>query len=531
MKFKTFLITHLFLPAMVVIIFFAGCGSSTKHDEIQLANVPTKDEVGVKRLPEIIAPVKAPFETIEFVKPFFPADTLVLSLYKKKTNRHVIQQAIDELSIKGGGVVVVPEGTWTTGRIELKSNINLHLSENALLLFSGEIEDYLPVVFTRIEGVEVMSLGACIYANNAQNIALTGKGRLVGPAQGSVRERILTTDVIDNVINPKQPVAERIVDGKRQPWIFPPMFISPINCTKVYIEGISLSNTAFWNIVPVYCDNVIIRGITVNSVGIPRGDGIDVESSKNVLIEYCDLSSGDDCFTMKAGRGADGIRVNKPTENVVVRFCLASEGHGGITVGSETAGVIRNLYVHDCVFDDTGVGIRFKTRRPRGGGGENLTYERIRMNLRFTAIKWDMLGSSAHVGDLAQRLPARVLNSLTPFYRNIHIKDILIDKATHFVKVIGIPESPVTRLTIENVKANCTNFFYAADLRNSLLRNIELMANDSVIEMLDVHNLSLDNVQFKTNSSKVELGVFGPRSDSIQVLNCLNLPDTLILRN
>ena len=141
------------------------------------------------------------------------------------------------------------------------------------------------------------------------------------------------------------------------------MFISPINCKNIYIEGISLRNTAFWNIVPIYCENIIIRGIDINSVGIPRGDGIDIESSKNVLIEYCNLSSGDDCFTMKAGRGLDGIKINKPTENVVVRYCLAKEGHGGITCGSETAGMIRNLYVHDCVFENTGVGIRFKTKK------------------------------------------------------------------------------------------------------------------------------------------------------------------------
>ena len=126
------------------------------------------------------------------------------------------------------------------------------------------------------------------------------------------------------------------------------MFISPINCTNVYVEGVSLENTAFWNVVPIYCDHVIIRGINVNSVGVPRGDGIDIESTRNVLIEYSTLACGDDCFTMKAGRGLDGLRVNKPTENVVVRYCLAREGHGGITVGSETAAVIRNLYVHDC---------------------------------------------------------------------------------------------------------------------------------------------------------------------------------------
>ncbi|MCH5718335.1 glycoside hydrolase family 28 protein [Niabella hibiscisoli] len=207
-----------------------------------------------------------------------------------------------------------------------------------------------------------MSLGACLYANGQRNIAITGKGKLIGPAKGgSVRKQIMTKDVIENVVAHTTPVAQRVYEGHNGDFIFPPMFISPINCSNVLIEGISLENTAFWNVVPVYCDSVIIRGITVHSVGIPRGDGIDIESSKNVLIEYCTMSTGDDAFTIKAGRGYDGLRVNKPTENVVVRNGLVLEGHGGITCGSETASMIRNLYVHDCVFEKARSAIRFKT--------------------------------------------------------------------------------------------------------------------------------------------------------------------------
>src|SRR5690606_7105718 len=118
-------------------------------------------------------------------------------------------------------------------------------------------------------------------------------------------------------------------EGRDGGIIFPPMMISPINCQEVYIEGVTLENSAFWNVVPVYCDQVIIRGITVNSVGIARGDGIDVESSRNVLIEYCTLNTGDDCLAIKAGRGEDGLRVNRPSENIIVRYCLARQGHGG----------------------------------------------------------------------------------------------------------------------------------------------------------------------------------------------------------
>lgn len=511
--------------ALITATFLCCNTKKNRSNPTKSAKIPTENQVGVKMLTPEIEAVKAPFATIKFKKPTFPSEKVVLELSATELNTTKIQKAIDQLSTKGGGTIVVPNGKWMTGRIQLKDNINFHLENEAQLVFSGEIKDFLPVVFTRIEGIEVMSLGACIYANGATNIAITGNGTLVGPQKGSIRDNILTKDVIDNVIDPKTPVADRIVDGTKQNWIFPPMFISPINCTKVYIEGVSLSNTAFWNIVPIYCDNVIIRGVTVNSVGTPRGDGIDIESSKNVLIEYCDLSAGDDCFTMKAGRGEDGIRVNKSTENVVVRYCLALKGHGGITCGSETAGMIRNLYVHDCVFNDAGVGIRFKTRRSRGGGGENLTYERIRMNLKETAIKWDMLGSSGSVGDLADRLPARAINPLTPNFRNITIKDIIIENSSTFIKVFGIPESPVTNLTIENATVNCTELFDAHDLQNALFKNISITAKDSTLFLLDTKNIVFDQIDFKTVHPP-KLDIKGTLSDSIIVSSSKNMKDT-----
>ncbi len=472
----------------------------TKNTGWKLAKIPTQEEVGANLLPEKIAPVKAPFKTIKFRKPIFPTTSVRLSLLTNSINTPKIQQAIDELSHKGGGNIIVPAGNWLTGRIQLKDNINLHFEDGAILSFSGEIVDFLPAVFTRSEGIEVMSLGACIYANGAKNIAITGNGRLIGPANGSIRSKeFVAPGYIDNLFDLKTPVTERVADGIHKPWILPPMFISPTNCDGVYIEGISLENTAFWNIVPVYCNNVIIRGVTVNSVGVPRGDGIDIESSKNVLIEYNTLSCGDDCFTMKAGRGDDGIRVNRSTENVVVRYCLVKTGHGGITCGSETAGMIRNLYVHDCVFNDSGVGIRFKTYRPRGGGGENLTYERIRLSQLRVAFDWDMLGSAKYIGEFAQRLPARAITELTPRYENINAKDILIESTNSFVNAIGIPESPLKNVSIENVEVTCSKFFQAQDMKNSIFKNIRVTGSDSIRNLIDSNNIQFDNVEFTAN--------------------------------
>lgn len=488
----------------------------------QLNLVPFKDQVGALKLPEKIAPIKAPFRMPQLKRPSFP--DLSVNIVAKGAREGVkvtkeIQETIDDLNARGGGIAIIPKGKWLTGRISLKSNVNLHLEEGAELYFSGEIADYLPAVFTRNEGIEVMSLGACIYANGQENIGLSGKGRLIGPSKdGSVRKQIMTTQVIEEFVDLRKPVSERVYEGHNGSPILPPMFISPINCKNVLIEGISLENTAFWNIVPIYCDGVIIRGVTVRSVGIPRGDGIDIESSKNVLIEYSTLSSGDDCFTIKAGRGEDGMRVNKASENIVIRYCLAGEGHGGITVGSETAGMIRNLYVHDCVFLETGTGIRFKTRRPRGGGGENICYDRIRMVLKGAAFNWDMLGSAQHVGDLANRLPARGINLLTPVFRNIVARNIVVERSTQFVKINSIPESPLSHVLIENADIKSDKLFTAADINGFTVRNARIETKDPKISLLGTRKLTFENVQFLVPGDTLDLSASA--AENVKFIRC-----------
>ncbi len=486
--------------------------------------IPTKDQVGAANLPEEIAPVQAPFPMPQFRKPQFPALTVDITAHGARQNElgtRAIQAAIDAVAAQGGGKVVVPAGHWLTGRLSLKSNVNLHIAEGAELTFSGNVEDYRPAVHTRNEGVEVMSLGALIYANGQANIAVTGQGKLVGPPLDcAVRRQVMKSSVVENFLSAKTPVAERVYEGHDGGPIFLPMFISPIHCKDVYIEGVTLERTAFWNIVPVYCDGVIIRGVTVNSVGIPRGDGIDIESSRNVLIEYSTLNCGDDCFTMKAGRGDDGLRVNRPTENVVVRYCLAKEGHGGITLGSETAGMIRNLYLHDSVFDGTGVGIRFKTRRPRGGGGENVILERIRMDITGTAITADMLGARMYVGELADRLPARPINPLTPRFQNVTIRDIIVENAGEFMKITGIPESPFSNFHLENADVNSKRLIRISDATGFSFKNVAIQATDPSLTLLDARNLTFENVSFQVPGGAVVTKLQGDATANIRFLNC-----------
>lgn len=412
--------------------------------------------VSAQQMPEEIAPIQAPFDMPQLQRPAFPARTLSITktgAKQKKLSTASIQKAIDQLAKKGGGTVIVPAGSWLTGRIELKSNINLRLEEGAELNFSGDIKDYLPCVPTRNEGVDVISMGAMVYANGAENIALTGKGKLIAPARDCQMMKQAMGGVKEEL--QQLPLEQRVFDGSNGGQVCLPQFFGPINCKNILVEGVTFMKSIFWNIVPVYCENIIIRGVEVWSHGMGRTDGIDIDSSVNALIEYTTLDCGDDCFTLKSGRGMDGKLKNRPTENVVVRHCTVKRGVGGMTIGSETAAVVRNVYMHDCVMENPRSGFYFKTRRPRGGGGENMWFERIHIvNTPGSAISWDMLGSAMYVGKMAQRHPTPAVNELTPFYRSMHFKDIRVDNCKTLIKATGLPESPVEDVTFENIQSD-----------------------------------------------------------------------------
>ena len=403
-------------------------------------------------MPESIEPVAAPFPMPELSRPQFRADTTWVEMDSGGLSTESIQTAIDSMGRRGGGTVVIPAGVWTTGRITLKSNVELHLSDGAELRFSGYIKDYLPAVFTRDDGVEVYSLGACIYANGQENIALTGRGKIIGPTTDC---EIFTRNegmMIDGV--EKKPLAERVFDDKGGQGVFLPKTFAPINCKNVLIEGVTLERGLYWNIVPQYCENVIIRGVTVSSFGHGRTDGIDIDSSVNSLIEYTTLDCGDDCFTLKAGRGDDGVDRARPTENVVIRHCTVKRGVGGITIGSETAGMVRNVYATDVTMEAPKFPIYIKTRRPRGGGCDNIWLEKLHIkSYSGTAINFDMLGSRRWVGNLADRLPARPIGKLTPKFANLTFKDVTIDECKTLINAKGLPEQPIENLTLDNVKA------------------------------------------------------------------------------
>ena len=480
--------TYVFLP-----ITFDEQGKPTLEwrNEWRLEDftIPTRQQVGPQAMTPDIAPIKAPFSMPQLQRPEIKGKKTEVRMNKKGMSTRTIQQAIDRASKQGGGVVVIPAGRWQSGRIELKSNVELHLSEGCELQFSGQIKDYLPVVFTRYEGIEIMSLGAFIYANGAHNIAVTGSGHIVGPSTDCEiyqlnKEKALNIEKI--VTSPDIPVSQRVFDGVEQGGeVFLPKSIAPINCQNVLIEGITIDQSLYWNVVPQYCDSVIIRGITVNSYGHGRTDGIDIESSKNVLVEYCQLDCQDDCYTMKSGRNGDGLRVNRPTENVVLRHCTALRGAGGIVCGTELSAGVRNVYMHDCVFDGTDQAFRFKTLRARSGGFENISVERVRARVKDYAFYCDMLGSIKWGGELAKRFPAdstlKAQNSKlppTPYFRNITISDVIVEDCRQFIFALGLPERPLSNVLLRNIRGRARDFARLRDVRSFVLDDVDLQVEN-----------------------------------------------------
>jgi polygalacturonase len=287
-------------------------------------------------------------------------------------NTAAIAATIAAASAAGGGVVVIPAGTWATGPIHLKSRIELHVSDGATVRFSTNPAAYLPTVFSRWQGIELMNYSPLIYAYSSTDIAVTGAGTLDGQAstanwwawkaQGDADFAVFEPAVAG------LPVEQR--DGTK--YHFRPAFIEPYRCERVLIEGVTVLNSPFWHLHPTLSKDVTVRGVTVNSNG-PNTDGCDPECCDGVLIEDVSFNCGDDCIAIKSGRNADGRRVNVPSQNIVIQHSTFANGHGGVTVGSEMTGGVRNVYARDLTMTSAGLqsGHRLKTNSVRGGFIEN----------------------------------------------------------------------------------------------------------------------------------------------------------------
>ncbi len=395
---------------------------------------------------EPIEAVAAPFPVPQFVRPKFPAAVFDIrdfgALADAKTkNTDAIRRAIEKATAVGGGTVLVPPGRWLTGPIKLQSNINLYVAEGAEILFSQEFADYLPPVFTRWEGTEMYGYSPLIYAKDCENVAITGSGKLTGQGEAWFpwkKSRVAAQQLYD-LASAGVPPEKRIfaTEGTLRP-----SFIETVSCKNVLIEGVTITSGPFWTIHPVYSENVIIRRVHVQTEG-PNTDGCDPDSSKNVLIEDSFFSTGDDCVVIKSGLNEDGWRVGKPSENIIVRRLHGEKGHGGVVIGSEMSGGVKNVWVTDSEFKGTDRGLRIKSMRGRGGTIENVYYENVKHeDLRLMAVEMTTFYNSSNVKPKSDKPPT---------IRGVHVKNITTHGAAQAIDIVGLPEIPISDVTFDNV--------------------------------------------------------------------------------
>jgi polygalacturonase len=379
-------------------------------------------------------------------------------------NTEALRQAVKACHEDGGGVVCIPPGTWLTGPIHLRSNVNLHLERGALVRFGTRFADYLPVVFTRWEGVECFNYSPLIYARDCGNVAVTGEGVLDGQGQAWWHWKKLQQAAAKTLYDAESegvPVEKRVFGTEEA--ALRPQFLQTINCRNVLVEGVTFLNGPMWTVHPVYCESVLVRGITVRSEG-PNTDGLNPDSCRNVLVEGCSFHTGDDCIAINSGMNEDGWRVDRACENIVIRDCTMSEGHGAVAIGSGMSGGVRNVYVHDCHVTGGDQGIRLKSMRGRGGFVENVRFENIHMaGLRQEAIVLNMFYGSSTAASRSDAPPA---------FRNVHIRDVTCESAGVAVAIRGLPEQPIERVVLEDLHLNAVEGIRCQDADDLIFNNV-----------------------------------------------------------
>ncbi|MBP1222596.1 glycoside hydrolase family 28 protein [Flavobacterium sp. 1355] len=391
----------------------------------------------------------------------------------KTSNTLAFEKAIKECAKNGGGKVVVPSGKYLTGPIHLESNINLHLEDQAEILFSTNSKEY-PLVHTSWEGTELMNYSPLIYAKNKTNVAITGKGTLNGqadssnwwiwsggknygwkkgiPSQNDPENRQVLIDMAEKGI----PVTERVFGEGRY---LRPCFVEFFECNTVLIKDIKIINAPFWILHPIKTNNMIIDGVTVNSHG-PNNDGCDPEYSQNIIIRNCTFNTGDDCIAIKSGRDADGRRVGIPSKNIIVQNCKMIDGHGGVVIGSEISAGVNNVFVENCVMDSPNLdrAIRIKTNSKRGGIIEDVFVR----NLEVGTVKECVLKLNMFYNVYGSQT-----GNFIPTIRNINLENVTVKNGGKYsVWAEGYKESPIENITLKNVKIEKVDSLY-------LLKNVK----------------------------------------------------------
>jgi len=539
---------------IVFVLGLMGCKSGTKD------NTADSDEWADMDQKEIDLYSGLEFEMPKIQLPVFPDNRVNIVDFGAKgdgisDNSLAFEQAIEQVSGRGGGRVVIPRGIWKTGPIILKSNINLHAEKGALVVFDDDFDKY-PLIATSFEGLETYRCLSPIYGNNLENIAITGEGIFDGSG-GSWRavkkskmpppqwkalvksggvlsddedtwypsEMSKKGDVAGNFNVPDFDTKEEheaIKDFLR------PVMVSLIGCKKVLLDGPTFQNSPAWNLHPLMCEDVTLRNLTIRNPWYSQnGDGLDLESCKNAAIYNCSFDVGDDAICFKSGKNEDGLKRAMPTENVIVKNNVVYHGHGGFVVGSEMSGGVKNVHISKCTFIGTDCGLRFKSTRGRGGVVENIYISEINMiDIPTEAIRFnlyyggdspipdeDQTGLNTNGGEMV------AVSRTTPIFRNIYMKNITAVGGGAAAFFQGLPEMKLKNIHMENVVLEAKNGITLIDASDISMINMTVLQREgSALTLFNTNGLNLDGFKAPKDSVPV-FRVFGEESRNIVIKN------------
>lgn len=448
------------LVMMLIGVSFFACKNNKEKTESTDKAELSPSEISWENADKIIEGIKIP----TFKDTIFNVNDFGAVADGETLNTEAFAEAITACSESGGGMVLVPDGKYLTGPIHLKSNVNFHISEDTEIIFTTDKKAYLPVVHTTYEGMEFMNYSPLIYAYKQENIALTGKGVFNGQAdnenwwpwsgaeryghkEGEPHQRNEhNLPRLSQMVEDGVPVEERVFGEGHQ---FRVPFFEPFDCKNVLIKDVKFIKAPFWVMHPTKSNNVTVDGVTVESHG-PNNDGCNPEYSKNVHIKNCLFDTGDDCIAIKSGRDNDGRRVGISSENIVVEDCVMKDGHGGVVMGSEISGGVRNVYVRNCEMNSPNLdrAIRIKTNTRRGGTIEDIYVK----DLKVGQVKEAVLRINTHYAIYDNQEGEHM-----PIIRNIFLENVDVENGGEYGLLIkGRKESPVTGVHLTNVNIKKT---------------------------------------------------------------------------
>jgi polygalacturonase len=446
-------------------------------------------------------------------------------------NTEAIAKGIAALADKGGGRLIFPPGIWLVGPIGLKSNVELHLEEGALVRFSPDYRLYPPIQLD-IKGKPRVVATSPLHGENLENIAITGRGVFdgSGDAWRPVKKSKMTENQWQKLLATPGSVLETNRDlwwpsaeaqaRERQAGGHRPTLLKFVNCRRVLLEGVTFENSPGWNLNPLLCQDLTLRNVVVrNPWYAQNGDGLDIENCRNVVLRGSRFDVGDDGICLKSGRDAEGRRIGVPTENVLIEDCVVYHAHGGVTIGSEMSSGVRNVRVNNCLFLGTDLGLRFKSQRGRGGVVEKIYIS----NVRMTDIVTDAIGFNLYYGGQgpgedgeggAEAKPEPV-SEKTPQFRDIYMENVVCRGARQAIALVGLPEMPIRGIHLDDVSITAENGVACTDVQDVTLNKVEIFnSRGPVISLVNSRNVVLDKLTYSPGVETLIKAV-GPNNTAV----------------